>query len=285
MKPNVAVIGAGGMGAAVGARLTERGLRVITSTDGRSQASIQRAAAAGMVAATAAEIAQADVILSIVPPKEALSLAQRLAPTLVASNHKPLYADCNAVNPDTAGRIAQVIAETGCPFADAGIIGGPPRAGYDGPVFYASGPEAGRLLALNDYGLIVRVMAGPVGDASALKMSYGGLTKGLTALGSALALAAARAGVSDTLHAELAASQPNLLAWLSRSVPGMYSKAYRWVGEMEEVADFVGPGPQQEIFAGIAELYEHLARDFEGTKEEIGALAEFFEKKPSPGRS
>lgn len=285
MKPNVAVIAPGAMGAAVGARLVERGLRVITALEGRSQASIKRAAAAGMVAAPAAEIAQADIILSIVPPKDALSLAQRLSPTLSASNHKPLYADCNAVNPDTAGRIAELIAETGCPFADAGIIGGPPRAGYDGPVFYASGPEAGRLLALDDYGLIVRVMPGPVGDASALKMSYGGLTKGLTALGSALALAAERAGVADALHAELAASQPHLFAWLSRSVPGMYSKAYRWVGEMEEVADFVGPGPQQEIFAGIAELYDHLAEDFEGSKEEIGALAGFFEKKSPPGRS
>jgi hypothetical protein len=111
-------------------------------------------------------------------------------------------------------------------------------------------------------------------------MSYGGLTKGLTALGAAVALTATRAGVAEALHAELAASQPHLLAWLSRSMPGMYSKAYRWVAEMEEVAEFVGPGPQQEIFWGIADLFENLAAGDEPSKEDIAALSRFFEKTP-----
>ena len=139
MNPVVAVIAAGGMGSAVGKRLAENGVRVLTSLEGRSDASAARAKAAGMIAASDPEIATADIVLSIVPPGEALPLAQRLAPALSAANKKPVYADCNAVNPDTVKQIAAVIAQTGCPFVDAGIIGGPPRAGYNGPSFYVSG--------------------------------------------------------------------------------------------------------------------------------------------------
>ena len=139
-------------------------------------------------------------------------------------NRKPLYVECNAVSPATVRRIADVVAATGCPFADAGIIGPPPKPGDAGPRLYVSGPQSRPVEALATYGLDVRAMDGALGDASALKMSYGGLTKGLTALGSALVLGANRAGVADALHAELAASQPALLAYLTRSVPAMFSK-------------------------------------------------------------
>ncbi len=277
-KPTIAIIAQGGMGAATAARLTENGVRVLTSLSGRSEASAKRANAAGMREASDAEIASADVILSIVPPGEALPLAQRLAPALTAANRKPVYADCNAVSPDTVNEIATVIAATGTPFADAGIIGGPPRAGYGGPVFYYSGAGGEVLARLNDYGLVFRCVDGGIGAASALKMSYGGITKGLTAVGSAMLLAAERAGVADALHAELAASQPNLLAYFQRSVPDMFGKAYRWVAEMEEIAHFTGGGPSREMYEAIARHYQRLADDNAGAKADIAALAKFFEK-------
>jgi 3-hydroxyisobutyrate dehydrogenase-like beta-hydroxyacid dehydrogenase len=280
MTPTVAIIAQGSMGAASAARLTENGVRVLTSLRGRSEASAKRAKDAGMIDASDAEIAAADVILSIVPPGEALPLAQRLTPALTAANRKPVYADCNAVSPDTVKQIAAAIATTGAPFADAGIIGGPPRAGYGGPIFYYSGAGAGPLERLNDYGLVFRRVDGGVGAASALKMSYGGITKGLTAVGSAMLLAAERAGVADALHAELAASQPNLLAYFQRSVPDMFGKAYRWVAEMEEIAHFTGGGPSREMYEAIAAHYQRLAADNEGEKTDIAALAEFFEKSP-----
>jgi 3-hydroxyisobutyrate dehydrogenase-like beta-hydroxyacid dehydrogenase len=280
----VALIAPGNMGAAVGRRLSDHGVKVITLLEGRSAASIERAAAAGMVAATPAEIARADFILSILPPSEALPLAERLAAPLRASNHKPLYADCNAVNPHTANRIAAAVEAAGCAFVDGSIIGGPPRANYSGPVIYVSGREARRAEALNAFGLTIRVLPGPVGDASALKMSYGGLTKGLTALGAVVALAATRAGVADALHAELAASQPQLLAWLEHSVPGMFSKAYRWVGEMGEVAGYVEPGPDQAIFAGVADLYERFAADHSRSGNDTDVVSGFFAKTPPAGR-
>jgi 3-hydroxyisobutyrate dehydrogenase-like beta-hydroxyacid dehydrogenase len=204
-------------------------------------------------------------------------LARQLAPALSGLAQKPVYVDCNAVSPQTAGRVAAIVAPTGARFVDAGIIGGPPRAGYD-PSIYVSGPDAVRVEVLTDYGLKIRNLNGAVGDASALKMSYGGLTKGTIALASALVLAAERAGVADALRAELSESQANLLAQLSRGVPGMFPKAYRWVAELEEVARFSGPGDESKIFQGIAALYERLAEDFEGPKAEINALARFFEQ-------
>lgn len=276
MKPILAVIASGGMGAAVGGRLTENGIRVMTSLEGRSAASIARAKAAGMVGASVPEIAAADIVLSIVPPKDALPLAERLAPALRAASKKPVYADCNAVNPETVKRIAAVIAETGCPFVDAGIIGGPPRAGYNGPVFYVSGGDAPKLEPLNAHGLVIRKIDGPVGAASAIKMSFGGITKGLIAIGSAMILAAHRAGVADALHAELAASQPAVLAYLTRMVPDMFPKAYRWVAEMEEIAGFTGGDAERQMYEAIATFYERLAKDMEGGKDDIGALAAFF---------
>ena len=276
MQPLVAVIAPGAMGAGVGARLVQNGLKVVTSLEGRSAGSTKRAASAGMTPASDAEVATADFILSIVPPGEALKLAERLLPVLRAANRKPIYVECNAINPETVKRIAGVIAAAGCPFVDAGIIGGPPRAGTPGPGFFLSGPEAKRVAVLGDYGLRVSVMEGSIGDASALKMCYGGLNKGLIALGSALVLAADRAGVGEAFRAELGASQAPVLAQLTRGVPDLFPKAYRWVAEFEELAQFVGPSPEGQMFENIARLYERLAADQAGSKQETAALGRFF---------
>lgn len=275
-KPVVAVIAPGAMGAAVGARLVEQGADVVTSLVGRSAASAERAAKAHMRAVEDARIAEVEIILSIVPPSEALGLAQRLAPALRASARKPLYIDCNAVSPPTVQAIGAAIAETGCSFADGGIIGGPPRAGYDGPKLYISGVPASHVGTLAAHGLSVPVIDGPVGAASALKMSYAAITKGLTALGTVSILAATNAGAADALHRELSMSQPALLAWLTRSVPDMFVKAYRFVGEMEEISSFAASEAGRDIYQGIADLYQQIAEDKNGNGREVAALTEFF---------
>src|SRR5258708_10901856 len=141
MTPVVAVIAPGIMGAAVGKRLTDHGLKVLTSLQGRSAETRERAQAAGMVAASDEEIAATDFILSILPPGDAVALAQRFAGALTASNSKPVYVDCNAVSPSTVERIAAAIAPTGSAFVDAGIIGAPPKPNDSRPRFYASGPD------------------------------------------------------------------------------------------------------------------------------------------------
>src|SRR5205807_5995980 len=110
-----------------------------------------------MVAASDEEIAATDFILSILPPGDAVTLAQRFAPALTASNAKPIYADCNAISPKTVERLVAALAPTGSAYVDVGIIGGPPKPGDAGPRFYASGKEAARLATLKQYGLDVRV--------------------------------------------------------------------------------------------------------------------------------
>ncbi len=278
MQPIVAVIAPGMMGSGVGGRLAQHGIEVRTALDGRSEASVKRAQAAGMVGASDAQIAACDFILSIVPPGEALGLAEKLAPALRAAAKKPIYVDCNAVNPATVLRIARTIEETGTTFVDGGIIGGPPSPGSTGTKLYLSGPAAVRVVELEKYGLEPRVQAGPIGAASAMKMSYAGITKGFTALGAAMMLAAARAGTADALRAELSASQPALHGWLTRAMPRMYSKAYRWVAEMEEISGFVGEDPAAAaFFQAAARLYERIAADYDGQRAECTALDAFCE--------
>jgi putative dehydrogenase len=282
MSPVVAVIAPGAMGAAVGKRLSDNGLTVLTSLDGRSEETRARAKAAGMTAAKDGDIARADFILSILPPGDALSLAQRFVPTLAASNAKPVYVDCNAINPKTVDRVAAAVAPSECPFVDAGIIGQPPKPGDAGPRIYASGAAAPRFAALRDYGLDIRVLDGEMSAASALKMSYAGITKGTQAIGAAMMLAATRAGSADALMAELQLSQKEMLAWLKRQLTMMPPKAYRWVAEMQEIAGFVGDDPAaRELYEGAAEFYERFAEDFAAGKKDAAALAAFLSKTSS----
>ena len=258
----IGVIAQGTMGSAVGRRLRENGAEVRTLLSGRSPASAERARAAGMVAATDARglLEGADFFLSILPPGEAEPLARRLAPTLEALDTKPVYLDCNAVSPQTAIRIGEIIASTGAHFVDAGIIGGPPRPGYKGPSIYASGEHVREALPLRDWGIDLRAIDGPIGAASGVKMSYAGITKGTTAIAAAMLLGAARFGCAEALIAELADSQPQMLARMRTGIPGMYDKAYRWVAEMEEISDFLEKNPpSHDMYAGIARLYDFLA--------------------------
>jgi len=289
MSPVVAVVAPGAMGAAVGKRLVAHGLKVLTSLAGRGAETSARAQAAGMIAASDDEIAACDFLLSILPPGDALKLAERFAPALTRSNAKPVYVDCNAINPATVERVAAAIAPTGCVFVDAGIIGPPPiplpnppagegRVGT-GTRFYASGPAAARFAVLRDYGLDVRVLGGPLSAASALKMSYAGITKGTQAIGAAMMIAAMRAGTADDLMAELTISQKEMLAWFRRGLSTMPPKAYRWVAEMQEIAGFVGDDPAAAaLYEGAAEFFERFAEDFAAEEKGAAALKEFLSK-------
>ncbi|MBI2715425.1 MAG: NAD(P)-dependent oxidoreductase [Rhizobiales bacterium] len=279
MTPIVAIIAPGNMGSAAARRLNEHKVTVLTSLAGRTEASAKRAREAGMSSGDDRTLAEADFLLSIVPPGEALALARRLAGVLSAANKKPIYVECNAVNPQTMNHIAEVIAATGCPFVGAAIIGPPPKPGSSNTKFYASGPAAGAFAKLNDYGLDVRVLAGALTAASALKMSYAGITKGFTALGAAMMLTATRGGSAEALKAELAESQPALLGYLNRQVPSMYGKAYRWVAELEEIAGFVGEARDEHaMLIAAARFYERIAEDVDGEKKEVDELDKFLTK-------
>jgi putative dehydrogenase len=258
----VAIIAPGEMGSAVGARLAERGVRVTTALAGRSAASAARAERARMagVADDDALVGEADFFLSICPPGEAVALARRLKPALTRSRKKPIYVDCNAVSPATAKEIGAVLESTGCRYVDGGIIGPPPQPDATGTRIYVSGAAANEVARLSDFGVAFPALDGPIGAASALKMSYAGITKGVTAIASAMVLGATRAGSAEALHKELALSQPQLLAWFTRQVPRMFPKAYRFVAEMEEIGEFLGHGtPGGDMYRAIARLYEDIA--------------------------
>jgi 3-hydroxyisobutyrate dehydrogenase-like beta-hydroxyacid dehydrogenase len=278
MPLTIAIVAPGAMGSAVARRLSEHGARVLTSLAGRSAATAQRAAAAGMITASDTEIVGADIILSIVPPAEATALAERLAAAVARASNKPVIVDCNAINVATAEKIAAIIAPSGARFVDAGIIGLPPKPGTKGPRFYVSGEHAGALAGLRDLGLDLRIVDGAIGAASALKMSYAGINKGLTALGAAMALAATRAGAAEALRNELAESQPQVLARFATALPDMIPKAYRWVAEMREIAGFLGPhDPANLIFEGAARLFEHIATEHVRGGKDIDRINAFAE--------
>jgi L-threonate 2-dehydrogenase len=277
----IAIIAAGEMGAGVGARLHARGAEVMTSLAGRGAASAERAKRAGMAAIDDDEalVAASEVVLSILPPSEAVALAQRLAPALSAAKDRVLYADCNAVAPETVHRVAAIVTSAGARFADVGIIGGPPRGADYSPHLYASGEHAAELRALRDFGLDIRPIEGGIGAASALKLAYASMTKGFTAIGIASARGAANGNVAAALRAELVESQPQLFAWLQRQVPTVYPKAYRWVGEMEEIARHLGEAPGAEMFRGAARTYDGIAQSWDDKDEAaLAYLGDVFRK-------
>lgn len=258
----VGIMSPGDMGHAIGRRLGEHGLRVITCLQGRSARTAGLAANAGIVDVgdDATLVREADALLSVLVPVEAVQLAGRIATALQETASDVLYVDCNAIAPQTVRRIGATITAAGGRFVDAGIIGGPPAPGAPGPRFYASGEHAAAFEQLREAGLDIRVIGAEVGQASGLKLYYAALTKGLTALATELLVAGEALGLTEPLRAELQSSQPALLSWMARQAPGMPPKAHRWVGEMEEIAAmFAALGLTPKLHAGAADFYHFVA--------------------------
>lgn len=258
----VGIVSTGDMGAAMGRVLIASGLRVVTCQGGRSQRTQDLAVQAGIESlASLDEVALAsDLLLSLVPPARAGEVANEIARALGHVGSRLVYGDCNSIAPGTAEAVARTLSGAGATFVDVSIIGQPPRPGQvpgpGTPRFYASGPEAPYFARLGDHGLDVRVLEGGIGKASGLKMCYAALLKGLTALSTELLVAGQLLGLEEPLRAELESSQPVLLDMMRKQLPRMPPKAYRWVGEMEEMArTFQEAGLPPEIFLGAAHLY------------------------------
>jgi 3-hydroxyisobutyrate dehydrogenase-like beta-hydroxyacid dehydrogenase len=169
--------------------------------------------------------------------------------------------------------IGAIVEEAGSRIVDASIIGGPPKPNSKGPAIYASGYKADCFAAL-ETSLDIRVLNGPIGAASALKMCYAGLNKGLITLESVILLAAERAGASEALLKQVGESNPDLLEHLRKNIPTMFDKAYRFKGEMEEIAEFLGredPGGRR-LYEGAASFYERFAADVAGPRREVESL-------------
>jgi len=272
----------GEMGSGIAKRLVERGAHVVTSLTGRSQASVDRATAAGVVSLRDDELVeQAQIFLSIVPPGSARATAERFLPLISRAADKPVFIDCNAIAPQTLHTIAGPFARSGAPFGDGSIIGLAPRADGYSPKLYLSGPIAKEAAILGELGLDTRVISDTIGDASALKMAFGGFTKGIQALATAMALGAARNGVADAYLAEIRDHLPDIYAVLAKQLPSMPSKAHRWDDEMRENAAFLEPERgAADMLKGAALLYQHVAEaNRAGPESEIIAVLDRFTGK------
>src|ERR1700736_2063812 len=152
--PTIGIISPGDMGHALGAVLVQHGLRVLTNLQGRSPRTVALATQAGMTDVGDDEtlVREADLLLSVLVPAQALALAERLAAAVRATRSELLFADCNAVSPRTIKAIECLLSEAGAEVVDVGIIGAPPRAGRAETRLYASGPGAA-LAILGEYGL------------------------------------------------------------------------------------------------------------------------------------
>jgi len=263
IRMRIGIIGTGEMGSGIGGWLVAHGADVSTSLEGRSASSAERVRRAGIaaVADLNAVARTSAIVLSIVPPGQALGVAAAFAAACDGEAVTSVFVDCNAIAPETSRAVGETVESARLSYVDAGIIGGPPSEGYDGPRIYACGRHVATFAELNAYGLHVVPIDGEIGTASALKMCYGGITKGVIGVGAAMFACAERAGVGSVLAEEFASSQNVLNTHMTRNLPGMYPKAYRWVAEMREIASFGGDEP------GVAAMYEGLAERYSAIAE------------------
>ncbi len=244
----------GSMGATIAAAADAR---CLWAGDGRSAATRARAEAAGLDdAGDLGELCRrSDVIVSICPPAAAVEVAE----SVMATGYDGTYIDANAIAQATADHIGALVGER---FVDGGVIG-PPAMRAGTTRLYLSGPGAGELAALwAGSPLEVLALSEEAGDtaASALKMAYAGWTKGSSALLLAINAMAERSGVLDALHAEWERSQPGLVERSGRTAAGSGPKAWRWVGEMAQIAaSMEGAGLPPGFHEGAGEVYEKLA--------------------------
>src|SRR5688572_11449127 len=235
---NVGIVSPGDMGQAIAGRVKESGMSVYAALDGRSERTRKLAQAAGLADCGSIDklVATCELIISVINPGEALDVAGKVAAAMKASGRKMAFADLNAVSPQTALDMDQLVRAAGGMYIDGGIIGPPPRGEKDRPRLYVSVPDAYLFEQIKHPNLQVRVMSERVGDASAIKMCYAAGTKGATAFAVELLVAARELGVDQALETEIRESRGDAYDSYLKGIAGMPAKAYRWVPEMQEIA-------------------------------------------------
>ena len=292
----VAILSPGDMGHAVAQLLREHELRVVTCLAGRSARTRALSNKAGVVDLPTLEelVRQSDVVLSITTSEAAPAICREVAEAMQATGRGLLFAECNAIAPQKSRELEPLITQAGGRYVDASIIGSPPRGGRS-PRFYASGPYAGEMEGLREFGLDVRNLGPDIGQASGIKMCYAAMTKGSAALYTELLMAAQMMGLWEPLIAEFQSGRRSgpyetMEGW----IPGMPAKARRWVSEMQEIEatfDYLGMTPR--LFQGVADMYRLVGgtplgeekpetRDRERSLQEtVRLLAEFVQEQKS----
>ncbi len=254
MPRRIALLHPGDMGVTVGACASAAGNWIGWAADGRGETTRRRAERAAFTSYSSLEklLAEADTVISVCPPVAAKATAKAVAELAF----RGLYVDANAVSPRTAEVIAQTVEHAGATYVDAGIIG-PPARERGTTRLYVSGEQAtevaacfaGSALEATDIG------SSPTA-ASALKMCYAAWTKGSAALLLAVGALARAERVETPLRAEWERSQPGLNAQLQSNAATNTAKAWRFVGEMREVADtFEAAGLSGAFHRGAEQIY------------------------------
>ncbi len=252
------MIGMGGMGHRVAAELNAGGHDLITCLEGRSALSKTRAAEAGVrdTGALNTLVSEAEILLSIMPPEDALAVAREVAAACRATGSSPLYIDCNAVSPATSQQIGDTIAAAGGQYIDAGIIGMPPQNGQRIRLF-VSGAHLEALDPLDGHGLDLKPVGPHIGQASGLKMCYAALTKGQMTLHSAVLMLAHALDLYEPFTEELALSQTDAWQRMQVTTPFIAPDSGRWVGEMHEIAaTFRSAGLPAGFHEAAAQVFE-----------------------------
>jgi 3-hydroxyisobutyrate dehydrogenase-like beta-hydroxyacid dehydrogenase len=258
MAVTIGVLHPGEMGSGVGASARAAGARVLWVSAGRGAATRKRAEADGLEdAGTLARFArEAQVILSVCPPASAVDVAKQVA----AQRFTGIYVDGNAISPATTRKVGDIVTAGGAKYVDGGIIGPPPRK-PSVTRLYLSGAGAADVAAMLNGGLLEAIaLDSPIGAASALKMAYAGWTKTSQALLMAVRAFAMHEGVDEALLREWAISQQDLPKRSETAVAGTARKAWRFVGEMEELAaSFAAAGVPEQFHEAGAEVYRRLS--------------------------
>lgn len=257
----VGLIHPGAMGASVGAATTHQNNRVLWAGDGRSEETRVRAERAKLYdcGSVANLVSESDVVLSVCPPHA----AEDVASEVIACGFTGIFVDGNAIAPARSHVIADRITAAGARFVDGGIIGGPAWHADAGTNFYLSGVDAPEIAALFEGSpLHARVVSDQVGSASALKMVFAAYTKGSTALLTTILAVAEKEGVRANLEQQWG---EKFTKKTHKQVAGNTAKAWRFAGEMEEIAaTFVGAGFSDGFHLAAADIFSRL-KDFKET--------------------
>lgn len=255
---SVALLHPGNMGVTIGAAAATSGARVLWASNQRSAATRARAQQAGLtdVERVAEAVRQSEVVLSVCPPHAAVDLAR----TVTATGFNGIYVDANAVSRATAEEIGRIISASAASFVDGGIIGSPVRQAGTTRL-YLSGEHAVEIAALFSRSMLdARAIGAQPGAASALKVAYAAWTKCTDALVLAIRAYADHEGVDQALLDEWRISQPALEKKCTRAAAVAVPKAWRYVGEMREIAEaFQAAGLPTGFHYAAAEICERLA--------------------------
>jgi 3-hydroxyisobutyrate dehydrogenase-like beta-hydroxyacid dehydrogenase len=245
----------GEMGISIAASALHSLPAVYWCSEGRSEATRQRAGAHGLSEIPKLDgfCKDCDIIIAVCPPHAAVKQAR----AVIATGYQGIYVDANAVSPDTVRGIAKEMQHAGISFIDGGIIGLP--AWQPGKTWlYLSGNDAGQVAQCFTSGpLETEVLGGEVGQASALKLCFAAWNKGKTALVTSILAAADNLGVRDALEKQWDIYEPGFSEATSRRICGVAHKAWRFTGEMQEIRDMLAAeNLPPEFFDGAAAVYE-----------------------------